>query len=60
MIAGLYKMTGLAMDEKADRQNLQRRLEQTLRLAALASDDLTRERLTELAREIEEQLRLSE
>lgn len=39
-----------------DRQELQRRLEQTQRLARLASDDLTRERLKQLAREIEEQL----
>jgi hypothetical protein len=49
------------MDEKSDRLELWRRLEQTRRLIAfLAIDDAAHERLQKLAQKLEEQLRLSE
>jgi hypothetical protein len=49
------------MDEKSDRPELQRRLETTRRLIALLPiNDIAHERLQNLARELEEQLRLSE
>jgi hypothetical protein len=49
----------VAMDDKTDRLELQRRLETTRRLIAeLAIDDAARERLQKLAQELEEQLRL--
>ena len=48
------------MSEKSGREELQRRLEQAKRMAALASDGLTIERLNKLVQELEEQLRLSE
>ena len=43
-----------------DRKELERRLEQAKRMAALPVDPLTKERLQRLVQELEEQLRLSE
>ena len=49
------------MAEKSDRKEIERRLEQAKRIAALLPhDDVTRERLQKLARDLEEQLRKSE
>jgi hypothetical protein len=42
-----------------DRNELERRLEQAKRMAALPVDPLTKERLQRLVLELEEQLRLS-
>jgi hypothetical protein len=51
----------VAMDEKSDRRELRRRLEQTRRaIALLPINDVAHERLQKLAQELEEQLRLSE
>ena len=47
------------MDEKSDRKELERRLEQAKRAAALGNDPITAERLQKLVKELEEQLRLS-
>jgi hypothetical protein len=47
------------MAESSDREELKRRLEQARRIAGLAPDPLTKERLTRLVQELEEQLRLS-
>ena len=48
------------MAESNDRKELERRLEQAKRIADLALDPLTKERLQRLVQELEEQLRLSE
>jgi hypothetical protein len=48
------------MDEKSDRKELERRLEQAERMAALPADPVTNERLRKLVQELEEQLRESE
>jgi len=48
------------MTESSDRNELKKRLEQAKRIADLALDPLTKERLTHLVQELEEQLRLSE
>jgi hypothetical protein len=48
------------MDEKRNRKELERRLEQAKRAAALGNDPVTNERLRKLVRELEEQLRESE
>ena len=48
------------MAESSDRKELERRLEQAKRIAGLALDPLTKERLQRLVQELEEQLRLSE
>jgi hypothetical protein len=48
------------MIEKSDRKELERRLEQTKRIAALPIDDLTKQRLQKLVQDLEEQLRRSE
>ena len=48
------------MAESSDRKELERRLEQARRIADLALDPLTKERLQRLVKELEEQLRLSE
>jgi hypothetical protein len=48
------------VDEKRDRKELERRLEQAKRMAAMAADPLTNERLRKLVQELEEQLRESE
>jgi hypothetical protein len=48
------------MDEKNDREELQRRLGQAKRLAAVPSDPVTMERLLKLVQQLEEQLRKSE
>ena len=49
------------MTEKSDRKELERRLEQAKRAAALGGNDpVTAERLQKLVKELEEQLRLSE
>jgi TATA-binding protein-associated factor Taf7 len=47
------------MTESSDRKELEKRLEQARRIADLALDPLTKERLQRLAQELEEQLRLS-
>jgi hypothetical protein len=48
------------MAESSDRKELAKRLEQARRIAGLALDPLTKERLDALVLELEEQLRLSE
>ena len=48
------------MAESSDRKELMKRLEQARRIADLALDPLTKERLTRLVQDLEEQLRLSE
>ena len=48
------------MDEKRDRKELERRLEQARRAAALGNDSVTNERLRKLVQELEERLRESE
>jgi len=48
------------MTESSDRKELKKRLEQAKRISDLALDPLTKERLTRLVQELEEQLRLSE
>ena len=48
------------MAESSDRKELKKRLEQARRIADLALDPLTRERLARLVQELEEQLRLAE
>jgi hypothetical protein len=48
------------MAESSDRKELEKRLEQARRIAGLALDPLTKERLGTLVLELEEQLRLSE
>jgi len=45
------------MVESADRKELERRLDQARRMAAQSPDPLTKERLQELVRVLEEQLR---
>ena len=47
------------MDEKSDREELQRRLGQAKRMAAVPSDPVTMERLQTLVQQLEEQLRKS-
>jgi hypothetical protein len=48
------------MDEKSDREELQRRLGQAKRMATFRSDPVTIERLQKLVQQLEEQLRKSE
>ena len=48
------------MAESSDRKELEKRLEQARRVADLALDPLTKERLSALVLELEDQLRLSE
>ena len=48
------------MSQDSDRKELERRLDQARRVADLALDPLTKERLQRLVQELEEQLRLSE
>jgi hypothetical protein len=50
----------VAMIEKSHRKELERRLEQAKRAAALGNDPVTTERLQKLVKDLEEQLRLSE
>lgn len=45
------------MTENDDRAELERRLEQARRMAALPVDPLTKERLEKLVRDLEEQLK---
>jgi hypothetical protein len=44
------------MPQTSDRQELMRRLEQARRMAREPTDPLTKERLTQLVRDLEEQL----
>jgi CRP-like cAMP-binding protein len=44
------------MNERSDREELQRRLEQAKRAAALLNDPLTTERLQKLIKDLEERL----
>jgi hypothetical protein len=46
------------MNEKSDRKEPERRLIQAKRMAALASDEVIKDRLQKLVQELEEQLRL--
>ena len=46
------------MAESSDRDELKKRLEQAKRIAGSVLDPLTKERLTRLVQELEEQLRL--
>jgi hypothetical protein len=55
-----YKRGSVVVDEKRDRKELERRLEQAKRMAAMPADPLTNERLRKLVQELEEQLRESE
>ena len=48
------------MAQSSDRKELERRLVQARRIAELALDPLTKERLSRLVRELEEQLQLAE
>ena len=48
------------MDDKSDRKELERRLEQAKRMAAVSGDTVTNERLQKLVQDLEEQLRKSE
>jgi hypothetical protein len=48
------------MDEKSDRKDLERPLEQAKRMAASPSDTVTNERLQKLVQDLEEQFRKSE
>jgi hypothetical protein len=48
------------MDEKSDRNELQRRLEQAKRMANETDDAVTTQRLQKLVQELKEQLRKSE
>lgn len=48
------------MAESNDRKELERRLEQARRIADLALDPLTKQRLQRLVQDLREQLRLSE
>ena len=48
------------MDDKSDRKELERRLEQAKRMAAFSGDTVTNERLQELVQDLEQQLRKSE
>jgi hypothetical protein len=48
------------MNEESDRKELQRRLEQAKRMAALPFDPVTDERMQKLVQDLEEQLRKSE
>ena len=48
------------MDDKSDRAELQRRLEQAKRMATFSGDPVTSERLQKLVQELEEQLHKSE
>ena len=48
------------MAESSDRKELERRLVQAKRMASVPFDPLTKERLTRLVQELEEQLQLSE
>jgi hypothetical protein len=50
----------VAMNEKSDRAELQRRLDQAKRMATFSGDPVTSERLQKLVQELEEQLRKSE
>jgi DNA-binding ferritin-like protein len=45
------------MTDKTGRKELEQRLEQARRLAGSANDSLTKERLAQLIRDLEEQLR---
>jgi hypothetical protein len=46
------------MAQTSDRKELERRLEQARRMAGISYDTLTQERLTQLIRDLEEQLRV--
>ena len=48
------------MDEKSDREELERRLEQAKRAIALLNDPVTTERLLKLVKDLEDQLRFLE
>jgi chromosomal replication initiation ATPase DnaA len=48
------------MAQTSDREELQRRLEQVRRLSSIANDAVTRKRMSELARDLEEQLKKPE
>ena len=45
------------MNQQSDRKELERRLEQARRLSSEANDDVTKERMQKLIRDLEEQLR---
>jgi hypothetical protein len=53
----LFERSGVAMDDKSDRKELERRLAQAKRMAALLNDPVTTERLEKLVKDLEEQLR---
>ena len=45
------------MEDKTDREELERRLAQAKRMAAVSTDAVTQERLQKLVKDLEEQLR---
>jgi len=53
----LLPIGSVAMLQKSDREELERRLEQARRMAKEPVDPLTKERLEQLVRDLEEQLR---
>jgi hypothetical protein len=53
----LFERSAVAMDDKSDRKELERRLAQAKRMAALLNDPVTTERLQKLVKDLEEQLR---
>jgi predicted GTPase len=53
----LFERSGVAMDDKSDRKELERRLAQAKRMVALLNDPVTTERLQKLVKDLEEQLR---
>jgi hypothetical protein len=52
-----YEKGSVAVTEKSDREELERRLEQSRRMLREHDDPLTKERLTQSILDLEEQLR---
>jgi hypothetical protein len=53
----LFERSAVAMDDRSDRKELERRLAQAKRMVALLNDPVTTERLQKLVKDLEEQLR---
>jgi hypothetical protein len=58
--ASSYKRGSVAMVEKSDREELERRFEQAKRMVVQSGDAVTKERLEKLVQDLEGQLRKSE
>jgi len=52
-----YEKGSVAVEDKTDREELERRLAQAKRMAAVSTDAVTQERLQKLVKDLEEQLR---